>query len=471
MLRRTVVVLFVAAAILSAGCATSYNGPDGGPERLSAKEVAMMEAEAAVAREAFWQGRYEDAAEKLTQLAADFTTSQPLYLCELGAVDLASGHPETAFVIFQKAYTLLECFYDARSEEKALSLWGAESQKVYKGDPYERCMLSLFLGLLYLDKHDVDNALACAKNGQLADGDVTNELYQCDFGFLQLLEAKCYELRGQPEMVMACLETAVQSFITSHPRVRDITARKQSAINAAAEIRDSGRTGKSETIRLASLEAETQELERAIEARGAEIDLDYIYPLLDDYNTLLLVWTGVGPAKLRYGQYGENRAIVPSSMPGFRSEVCVNGTDWHDAIQGFCDVTFQGTTRGGRVMDEVLRDQAAFKAVSDQIGDTFIDAADDVGGYAGLAMIAIGLISKGISAATHVEADIRCWRCLPDSIDLVPLNLSPGVHEFKVDLYDRFLKVNERRFTAQIDPEKRLNLVWSMPLYVTEPPI
>lgn len=470
MLRRTFVVFSVVAALLSAGCATS--GPDGGPERLSAEDVARVEAQAAVAREAFWQGRYEDATETLTQLAEDFTTSQPLYLCELGAVTLVSaGHTEDAFGAFQEAYRLLEGFYDARSEEKAVSLWGAESEKVYKGDPYERCMLSLLLGLTYLDRQDVDNALACAKNGQLADSDVTNELYQCDFGLLQLLEGKCYELRDQPEMADAALEAAMQSFVTTHPRVRDAIAKKQSVIDAAAEIRDSDKISKSETIRLASLEAQTEELQSAVEAKSAEVDLDYIDPLLSDYNTLLLVWAGVGPAKMRYGQYGENRAIVPSSLPGFRSEVCVNGTDWHDAIQGFSDVTFQGTTRGGRVMDDVLRDQAAFKAVSDQIGDAFIDAADDVGGYAGLAMILIGITSKAISAAAHAEADIRCWRCLPDSIDIVPLNLSPGVHEFKVEFYDRFLKVDERGFTAKIDPEKRLNLIWSMPLYVTEPPI
>ena len=115
------------------------------------------------------------------------------------------------------AYTSVEGFFDPASEKRAMSLWGAEVEKVYKGEPYEQATLSLLVGLLLLEDGDVDNALACFKNGQISDSDVEEELFKSDYGLLQLLEAKCHQMRGEQTEYDQFVSKAVDSFAKTHP--------------------------------------------------------------------------------------------------------------------------------------------------------------------------------------------------------------------------------------------------------------
>ena len=95
-------------------------------------------------------------------------------------------------------------------------------------------------------------------------------------------------------------------------------------------------------------------------------------------------------------------------------------------------------------MDHVLANKAVFKGTTDTIGDAAIisgailadgrhrrrnSSADEIG--AGL--IIAGLISKGFSAATTPEADIRTWDNLPQFISFATLKMSPGEHVVTVE--------------------------------------
>ena len=87
-------------------------------------------------------------------------------------------------------------------------------------------------------------------------------------------------------------------------------------------------------------------------------------------------------------------------------------------------------------MDNILSSQASFKGFTDDFGDSLIDAADDVGDpYVMLGLFVAGAISKGVSAATTVEADIRAWRTLPNEFQVVPMNLAPGNYEVRLCAY------------------------------------
>ena len=352
-------------------------------EKLSTAKLEKLEARANEGRNLFYQKDYQGAEAIFRELSNRITVSQPLYCCELGMCLLAQGKNEEAFGLLLKSYGDLLEFFDPKTEKKALNLWGGESKKIYKGDPYEQSTLCLLLGVLFLEKGDVDNALACFKSGQLADSDVENESYKTDFALLQLLESYCYYLRKQPELCNQVSQVGLESFLSTA---------------------DSGQ------------------------------DTAYLNPLMEpfSFNTLVLVMSGKGPLMERRGEYGENRIIVINDPPTNRFEVQLDETDWYDAIQGVGDINFQSSTRGGRMMDNVLAGHARTKRTTNQVGNAFLDAGRNTNNSeAAIVLMGIGLLVKGISATMTAAADIRCWQTLPASIQPLPLNLDPGIMNSK----------------------------------------
>jgi tetratricopeptide (TPR) repeat protein len=396
-------------------------------KRLNEREITAQELMADQARQQFYSGQYDEMPALLEPLCLERTTSQPLYRCELGVSYLARNNKSLAKQYLLDAYTSIEEFFDPTSEKKAMSLWGAEAEKVYKGEPYEQATLSMLVGLLLLEEGDVDNALSCFKNGQIADSDVENEMYQSDYAALQLLEAKCYQMRREQAEYDQFIRKAVDSFSKTHPFLHS----KRAEIVADNQV----------------FEASKEELIRDSHS--------YYDPLMRPFNTLLLVWTGRSPEMHRTGQYGEGRVLVKCPSVETHYEVQLDGSSWHDVIRGFANVSFQATTRGGREMDNVLADQAAFKRTSHEVGKAFIDAADDVSDpYAALVLMGVGLISHGIGAATKVQSDIRSWETLPDQIALVPLQLTAGMHQVRIDCYDKNFRLN-RSVTHQFTVDER----------------
>ena len=409
-------------------------------KRLNEKEIVAQELIADQARQKFYCGQYSQVAMLVEPLCQEQTTSQPLYLCELGTGYLACNDKQNAKKYLLDSYTSIEGFFDPASEKKAISFWGAEAEKVYKGEPYEQASLSLFVGLLLLEEGDVDNALSCFKSGQLADSDVENEQFQSDYGLLQLLEAKCFQMRGEQAEYDQFTEKAVDSFARTHPFLHS----KRAKIVAENLKSNTSEQEKAEILEIKVMEAQEKLVS---DCRS------YYGPLMQPYNTLLLIWTGRSPEIRRTGQYGEGRMLVKNPPIETHYEVQSDDSSWHDVICGFANISYQATTRGGREMDNVLADQAAFKRSAHKVGKSLIDMADDVSDpSAALVLLGAGLISEGFSAATNVKADIRCWKTLPDEIAVVPLQLAAGMHQIRVDCYDKNFRLN-RSLTYQINVE------------------
>ena len=429
-----IIVLALYLILLSlSGCGNQSN-----VVRLTEKQINEQELIVDKARRHFFRGNFDQAVDILTPLCRERTTSQPLYQCELGMSYLAGHDKAHSKECLMGAYSSIEVFFDRATEKRAVSLWGAESDKVFKGEPYEQATLSLLVGLLFLEEGDVDNALACFKNGQMADSDTKNEEYQSDYGLLQLLEAKCYQLRGEQDNYQTFIKIALDSFVGNHPH------RSAARREAIMEIIKTPRITDEEKMRV--MQKKVEEAEKIIRKRYA----DYYSSLLKPYNTLLLVWIGKSPRIVRVGEYQEKRVLLQNKNPEYHYEMQLDNEEWYDVIRGFSNISFQATTRGGRMMDDVLAGHASFKKGTANFGNAMFDAANNTSDpYAQLALVAVGLISHGVGATANAKADIRYWQTLPDDIGVIPLTLTPGIHTVSIDCYDYKLR-KCRRVTQEI---------------------
>jgi hypothetical protein len=99
------------------------------------------------------------------------------------------------------------------------------------------------------------------------------------------------------------------------------------------------------------------------------------------------------------------------------------------------DLYFQATTRGGRVMDHILANKAVFKTATGVAGEVGIlggviaaTQRDRTSQEVGLGLIAAGVISSVVSAATTPAADVRAWDNLPHYLGFASAHLTPGEH-------------------------------------------
>lgn len=306
-----------------------------------------------------------------------------------------------------QAQGMIELLFDVQSEAEAASLFGGEIRKVYKGEPYERASLYAILALLFLHEGDIDNALACCKSGLLHDADSAGEIHSSDHAMLYFIASRCHQIRGDAEEAERMLEAAA----------------------------------------------------RALDIRGG--DAEDAGKLPDSSgNTLLIFWVGVGPSLLSGGEYKEKRMI----SPGYSTvdAIAVVQDDVVSALyRGYVgDVTFQATTRGGRLMDNVLQDQALIKGGTQAAGNVLLGtgaAAAAVNPYVGLAMIGAGLLAHGASYAMNPEADVRHWKNLPDRFILVAMDLPPGENRLQALLFANDELIAVRPFSVTVNPLIRLN--------------
>src|SRR6185295_18549277 len=109
-------------------------------------------------------GNFAAAAEKLKDPAAKPDENYVLNNYRLGSSALAAGDLVTAEDAFFKAYKVINSgdTNDAGRSLQATVVW--EGVKVFKGEPFERAMAHYYLGMIYLIKHDYQNARAAFQN-------------------------------------------------------------------------------------------------------------------------------------------------------------------------------------------------------------------------------------------------------------------------------------------------------------------
>jgi hypothetical protein len=294
-----------------------------------------------------------------------------------------------------------------RSARLARSYFHPESAKNFIGEPYERVMAYYYRGVLYWMDGEPDNARACFRSAAIQDADAENKEYAADYVLLDYLDGLAtVKLSGDGS--------------DQYKRARD----------------------EARIFRPPSYDPKA--------------------------NVLFFVECGAGPTKYATGQYHDELRFQLPFSPAYSARIRVDGQEAQ--AEPYDDLFFQATTRGGRVMDHVLRNKAVFKSATATAGNVAIlggvvaaTQRDHTTQDVGLGLIAAGLVSEIVSASTHPAADIRSWDNLPHYLTYADLRLPPGPHVAVIQFQDqsgRTLPEFTKTFTVNVPPDGRDKVVF-----------
>jgi hypothetical protein len=258
-----------------------------------------------------------------------------------------------------------------------------ESTKEWRGDPHELAMNSLYTALLYWLHGEHDNARAGAKAAILADSD-SKEGYRSDL-------ALSYWLAG----------------------------RMSRRLGADADAD--------------GYYAQALEARRQAVGHGADGEAEPAVLLDPDHgNVVLVVDVGMGPEKYADGDYGSLARFRPALRPEHHGQVWVDGKPVGHT-QVLADVFFQAITRGGRVMDGILKGKAVFKTGTMVAGAVVLHQAAK---HRSPEAAAVGGGLLLLSLLTSARADTRHLALLPATVQVLTLNLPPGEHDLRLEFHD-----------------------------------
>ena len=398
-------ILAATFAIVLCGCKTGEleNRLDDMERQASASGVVNFRA-----------GDFAAADAAFSKLAAEPTVSAPLYRLDRIPCLVLSGRKDEAYNAMRDLRVELEELYDPESEQLALSKWHGEVNKVFKGSPYEMAAFYALMSLSCAERGDYEDAWRCVQNGLLYDSDVADEKYRSDDALLLYLGAVFADKIGEVDSVDQCRRRLRAALAERNISAADIEKHGNSAYTAL--LGDSGTKP----------------------------------------NTLVMFWTGTPPQYGRAGEYGEKQTILKGlgSSEDFMT-VSVDGGEEMAVPGKVGDVNFQASTRGGRMMDNVLADKAEFKqdmknfqTVSVGLSGFFLAASTATFDTSKEMLVVSGALAATAVAflvvdgvlyvfydTTDPRADIRTWKTLPGQLNVVPLSLTPGRHEIVARAY------------------------------------
>ena len=333
--------------------------------------------------EAWMSGQRESALEQQKSLAAEDTRERAMHHAKLASMALAEGDPELAEASLRFAVGRMQ---DFQADGEFQALIGAEDNKEWKGEPYEKVAAFFTLGLLLHQEGDRGNALAMYKSSIIADAGTAEERYRSDFVPAYVMQALAYQAERESSnaeqamrravdalyartltqmlsdalndidtdaleldyeagaMAKAILLSGIPAGVTVH--ARDPAEATRAAVSQATDIArvQYNLPRKERQTQFKSLNA--RNYEEATGAMGAiaeawrtaaeaipESTLSRLHDegarleglLKDQPNVILMVESGHGPRKIREGEYGEILRIVPSRAPGRTPSVSLKG--------------------------------------------------------------------------------------------------------------------------------------------------
>jgi hypothetical protein len=347
-----------------------------------------------------------------------------LWQYRIAAAALRRGQDAEARAQLDAARAAVAGLVSAPSAEaaQARGTFHAESDKPFVGEPYERVMANLYRALLYWREGEPDNARALMRDAELIDSDAENKTYSGDWVIPDWLDG----------------------FATTKLGGDGADALARARKNSAHPLPDYDRAA----------------------------------------NVLVLVEYGRGPLKVAAGEHGELLKFAADSTRAISARIEIAGQTV--ALPPWDDVTWQATTRGGRVMDHILGNKAVFKQAADTVGDAALLGAviaaqntrkevkrtiigpdgkprtvtetvkDDDAANTALGLAAAGVLAKILAGAAQPAADTRAWDNLPQYLSLATLRLPPGDHSATLTFLDAAgqpLAKRAQTFTVTIPAE------------------
>jgi hypothetical protein len=332
-----------------------------------------------------------------------------LWQYRTAAAAMRQGKFDLAKEYLDDALTTLQGIYGKSPDaSKARSYFHAEAKKTFVGEPYERSMAYIYRGILYWMDGQPDNARACFRSAELEDSDTENKEYAGDWVLPDYLDGYATTKLGGD---------GADAFKRAQAAAKNIT----------------------------------------------------LPPYNLKANVLFFLEFGPGPTKFASGQYGEQLRFNSPNSPLKSAQIKIGNLTIPVAPAD--DVTFQATTRGGRVMDHILGNKAVFKSTTDTIGNvaivgglgTAIVSNDRTAQQVGLGIALAGLVTKVVSAATTPAADTRAWDNLPHYLSFACLQLPPGKHPVTVEFLDtagRIVQNLTKTVTMNVDSETHDKVVF-----------
>jgi tetratricopeptide (TPR) repeat protein len=314
------------------------------------------------------------------QLTNGNPNSRALYENLLGTVQLLHGDRDAALKSFRSAGAFMGNWNVSGNEEFA-AIVGSESSKHYRGDPYEKAMNAVYLGLLYWMRGEPDNARAAFKKGILADAESDGEAYQVDFALL-------FWLAGRASLDMG-LRADAEGFFDEARRAQAFAVEHGAAVTPNARVLREPAAG----------------------------------------NLLCVIDVGLGPEKYEGGPNGTMACFRPRPSAVVCAEAYVDGRSIGTS-EPLVDLYYQASTRGGTVMEGIRKGKAVFKDISAVAGFVLIN--EGLSGRHSDAQLAVGLGLLALSLLSSSSADTRHWSILPDSVQLLTAYVSPGSHQMRL---------------------------------------
>ena len=319
---------------------------------------------------------------------------------EQGCHLLKSGEVDEAQKYFAMATEIIEAVYaQDKNAEKAMSLWHGENEKIFRGEPYERSLTYLYLGITYLLQNDYENARNCFRSSSVQDAFTADDQHTSDFYAADYLEAYCEYLLGDIEAANALLEKVQQH---------------QSALG----------------------------------------------PIQDQHNLMMMCETGLSPMKIATGDYGEMLEFKESLDDVWAIEMAVGNEKYY--VYDTANTFYQAVTRGGRFVDHVLKKKAKYKKTAKISGDVLwttgticliaaMNTNDDAQTYLLIAAgtcYAVGGVVHIAGECMNPNADTRSITTFPGRLYFQSCSVPGNTDCVELRYYGRYM--NEVRPAVQI---------------------
>jgi tetratricopeptide (TPR) repeat protein len=335
---------------------------------------------------AYLSGNFTLSKRVLEPLAEKTDQDYVLNNLRLGAAAFAMHDFDSAERAYVRAYQIMNATKVNDAGREAAMVWLSEDKRVWRGEPYERAVANLQLGMLYYAQNDYNNARGAFENAlfKLRDyksaDDKNYDEQESDFVIALLMLGRTWTMLGRTDEATRYFDRAV----SLRPNVGPL----------AGQLADTAN------------------------------------------NVLLYVEYGFGPRKIDEGMDGNALGFYPhpsqaGSIPLPRVSVDGREISTQSINEPLYDTLVMARDRRWQKIDTIRKTKSYLGTglMAGGAGATIYgaDRRDQ-----GMAIAGVGMMVAGALLKASSQADIRTWEMSPRTSFIIPMQISPGDHDIAV---------------------------------------